>query len=198
MIPEIGHFALVLAFAVALVQGSLPMLGAARGRADWMALARPAAVLQFVFILVAFLALMQAYVVSDFTVLNVVRNSHSTKPMLYKISGVWGNHEGSMLLWVLILALFGAAVALFGRNLPATLRARVLGVQAWIALGFLAFTLLTSVHAFATDPERGLFILLLLCVAIGGSLTLFAVRAPALRAGGLFAPVSPATISSQK
>jgi cytochrome c-type biogenesis protein CcmF len=346
VIPEIGHFALILALVVSVVQGSVPMLGAARGRADWMALARPAAILQFVFMLAAFLALMQAYVASDFTVLNVVRNSHSTKPLLYKISGVWGNHEGSMLLWVLILALFGAGVALFGRNLPAGLRARALGVQAWIAFGFLAFTLLTSnpferilpppangndlnpllqdpglafhppmlyagyvgfsiafsfaiaaliegrvdaawarwvrpwtlaawcfltggivlgswwayyelgwggwwfwdpvenvsfmpwlmgtallhsavvvekrdalkvwtillailtfslsligtfivrsgvltsVHAFATDPERGLFILLLLCVAIGGSLTLFALRAPALKTGGLFAPVS--------
>ena len=346
MIPEIGHFALILALLVALVQGSLPMLGAARGRADWMAVARPAAVLQLLLMLTAFLALMQAYLASDFTVLNVVQNSHSAKPLLYKITGLWGNHEGSMLLWILILALFGAAVALFGRNLPATLRARVLAVQAWIALGFLAFTLftsnpfarvfpppengndlnpllqdpglafhppmlytgyvgfsiafsfavaaliegrvdaawarwvrpwtlaawcfltagialgswwayyelgwggwwfwdpvenvsfmpwlmgtallhsavvvekrdalkvwtillailtfslsligtfivrsglLTSVHAFATDPERGLFILVLLCITIGGSLTLFAIRAPALKAGGLFAPIS--------
>ncbi len=346
MIPEIGHFALILALLVALLQGSLPMLGAARGRADWMALARPTAVLQLVLVLIAFLALMQAYVTSDFSVLNVALNSHSAKPLLYKITGVWGNHEGSLLLWVLILALFGAAVSLFGGNLPASLRARVLGVQAWIAVGFLAFTiltsnpferlvpapengrdlnpllqdpglafhppmlytgyvgfsiafsfaiaaliegkvdaawarwvrpwtlaawcfltagialgswwayyelgwggwwfwdpvenvsfmpwlmgtallhtavvvekrdalkvwtillailtfslsligtfivrsgLLTSVHAFATDPERGLFILLLLFITIGGSLLLFALRAPALKAGGLFAPVS--------
>jgi cytochrome c-type biogenesis protein CcmF len=289
---------------------------------------------------------MQAYVSSDFTVLNVVRNSHSAKPMLYKVSGVWGNHEGSMLLWVLILTLFGAAVAGFGANLPPGLRTRVLGVQAWISIGFLTFMLftsnpfervfpppldgrdlnpllqdpglafhppmlyagyvgfsiafsfavaaliegkvdaawarwvrpwtllawcfltagialgswwayyelgwggwwfwdpvenvsfmpwllgtallhsaivvekrnalkvwtillailtfslsligtfivrsglLTSVHAFATDPERGLFILILLCLTIGGSLLLFALRAPALKPGGLFAPVS--------
>jgi len=346
MIPEIGHFALILTLLVAFAQGSLPMLGAARGRADWMAFAGPTAVLQLVLMLAAFLALMQAYVVSDFTVLNVAENSHSTKPMLYKISGVWGNHEGSMLLWILILALFGAAVALFGGNLPATLKARVLGVQAWISIGFLLFTiitsnpferllpapadggdlnpllqdpglafhppmlytgyvgfsiafsfaiaaliegkvdaawarwvrpwtlvawcfltagialgswwayyelgwggwwfwdpvenvsfmpwlmgtallhtavvvekrnalkvwtillailtfslsligtfivrsgLLTSVHAFATDPERGLFILVLLCLTIGGSLALFAVRAPALKSGGLFQPIS--------
>jgi cytochrome c-type biogenesis protein CcmF len=346
VIPEIGHFALILALLVALAQGTLPLIGAARGRADWMALAGPTAVLQLALMLAAFLALMQAYVVSDFTVLNVVQNSHSSKPLIYKISGVWGNHEGSMLLWILILALFGAAVALFGGNLPATLKARVLGVQAWIAIGFLAFTiltsnpfarvlpapangsdlnpllqdpglafhppmlytgyvgfsiafsfaiaaliegkvdaawarwvrpwtlaawcfltagialgswwayyelgwggwwfwdpvenvsfmpwlmgtallhsavvvekrnalkvwtillailtfslsligtfivrsgLLTSVHAFANDPERGLFILLLLCLTIGGSLALFALRAPSLKAGGLFHPIS--------
>jgi cytochrome c-type biogenesis protein CcmF len=346
VIPELGLFALILALAVALVQGSLPMVGAARGNLRWMALARPAAFLQFALVATAFLALMQAYVSSDFTVLNVVRNSHSAKPMLYKVSGVWGNHEGSMLLWVLILTLFGAAVAGFGANLPPSLRTRVLGVQAWISIGFLTFMLftsnpfervfpppldgrdlnpllqdpglafhppmlyagyvgfsiafsfavaaliegkvdaawarwvrpwtllawcfltagialgswwayyelgwggwwfwdpvenvsfmpwllgtallhsaivvekrnalkvwtillailtfslsligtfivrsglLTSVHAFATDPERGLFILILLCLTIGGSLLLFALRAPALKPGGLFAPVS--------
>jgi cytochrome c-type biogenesis protein CcmF len=157
MIPEIGHFALILALLVALAQGTVPMLGAARGRADWMALAGPTAVLQLVLMLTAFLALMQAYVVSDFTVLNVAQNSHSSKPLIYKISGVWGNHEGSMLLWILILALFGAAVALFGGNLPATLKARVLAVQAWIAIGFLLFTILTS-NPFARllpAPENG-------------------------------------------
>ena len=346
MIPELGLFALILALAVALVQGSLPMIGAARGDGRLMALARPAAFLQLALVATAFLALMQAFVISDFTVLTVVRNSHSAKPMLYKIAGVWGNHEGSMVLWVLILALFGAAVAGFGENLPPTLRARVLAVQAWIAIGFLAFSLftsnpfervfpppldgqslnpllqdpglafhppmlyagyvgfsiafsfaiaaliegrvdpawarwvrpwtlaawcfltggialgswwayyelgwggwwfwdpvenvsfmpwlmgmallhsaivvekrdalkvwtlllaiitfslsligtfivrsglLTSVHAFATDPERGLFILVLLCLTIGGSLLLFALRAPALKPGGLFSPVS--------
>ena len=346
MIPEIGHFALILALMVALVQGSVPIIGAARGQTAWMDVARPAALLQLGLITIAFLALMWAYIVSDFTVLNVVQNSHTSKPLLYKISGVWGNHEGSMVLWVLILAAFGAAVAIFGGNLPPPLRARVLSVQAWIAIGFLAFSLLTSnpferifpaplngndlnpllqdpglafhppmlyagyvgfsmafsfaiaaliegrvdpawarwvrpwtlvawcfltagialgswwayyelgwggwwfwdpvenasfmpwlmgtallhsaivvekrdalkawtvllailtfslsligtfivrsglltsVHAFATDPERGLFILLLLCVSIGGSLILFALRGPALQAGGLFAPVS--------
>ena len=346
MIPEAGHFALILALAVAVVQGSVPMIGAARGRETWMALAAPSAVLQLLFVLAAFLALTYAFVTSDFTVLNVVQNSHSAKPMLYKVSGVWGNHEGSMVLWVLILAVFGAAVAMFGGNLPPALRARVLAIQAWISVGFLSFSLftsnpfarvfpppldgndlnpllqdpglafhppmlymgyvgfsmafsfaiaaliegrvdaawarwvrpwtlaawcfltggialgswwayyelgwggwwfwdpvenvsfmpwlmgtallhsaivvekrdglkawtillsiltfslsligtfivrsglLTSVHAFATDPERGLFILLLLCVTIGGSLILFAVRAPALKSGALFAPVS--------
>ncbi|MHA1567991.1 MAG: heme lyase CcmF/NrfE family subunit [Alphaproteobacteria bacterium] len=346
MIVEIGHYALVLALFVALTQGSLPLVGAQTGNAAWMALARPAAIAQFALIAIAFLALMQAYVTSDFSVVNVVRNSHSAKPLLYKISGTWGNHEGSMLLWVLILAAYGLMVALFGRNLPTALRARVLAVQALIAVGFLLFLLLTSnpfervfpapadgndlnpllqdpglafhppflylgyvgfsmafafaiaalisgrvdpawarwvrpwtlvawcaltvgvvlgswwayyelgwggwwfwdpvenaslmpwiagtallhsaivvekrdalknwtvllailafalsligtflvrsgvltsVHAFATDPARGLFILFLLIVIIGGALTLYAWRAPALKQGGLFAPVS--------
>jgi cytochrome c-type biogenesis protein CcmF len=346
MIVETGHFALVLALVVALVQGTLPMVGAARGNAVWMALARPAAAVQFAAVAVAFAALTQAYVTSDFSVLNVASNSHSAKPMLYKITGVWGNHEGSLLLWVLILSLFGAAVAAFGGNLPPALRARVLAVQALIAIGFLSFMLftsnpfvrvfpapvdgnglnpllqdpglafhppflylgyvgfsitfafaiaaliegrvdaawarwvrpwalaawsfltlgvglgswwayyelgwggwwfwdpvenasfmpwlvgtallhssvvcekrealkswtvllaivafsfsllgtflvrsgvLTSVHAFATDPTRGVFILAFLVVVVGGSLALYAVRAPRLRAGGLFAPVS--------
>ncbi len=346
MIPELGHFALILALLVALAQAAVPLIGAQRGNLGWMEMARPAALLQFFFVALAFGALTHAYVTSDFSVLNVVKNSHSDKPMLYKISGVWGNHEGSMLLWVLILAVFGCAVALFGTNLPPSLRARVLAIQAWIAVGFLAFSLftsnpferifpaplngqdlnpllqdpglafhppmlyvgyvgfsmafsfaiaaliegrvdaawarwvrpwtlvawcfltagiglgswwayyelgwggwwfwdpvenvsfmpwllgtallhsaivvekrnalkvwtillailtfslsligtfivrsglLTSVHAFATDPERGFFILILLAITIGGSQTLFAIRAPALKSGGLFAPVS--------
>src|SRR3546814_710095 len=139
MIIELGHFALILALAAAVLQGSLPMIGAARGDAAWMALARPAAFAQLVLVVFAFGALTHAYVTSDFTVANVVANSHSAKPLLYKITGVWGNHEGSMLLWILILALFGSAVAAFGGNLPPSLRARVLGVQAWIGIGFIAF-----------------------------------------------------------
>ena len=346
MIAELGHFALILALMVALAQSIVPMVGAARRNARMMALAGPAASAQLVLILIAFGALTYAYVVSDFSVYNVVANSNSLQPMLYKVSGVWGNHEGSLLLWVLILALYGAMVALFGDNLPPTLKARVLSVQAIIAVGFLAFLLLTSnpferifpapvdgkdlnpllqdpglafhppmlyagyvglstafsfavaaliegkvdaawarwvrpwtlvawgfltagivlgswwayyelgwggfwfwdpvenasfmpwliatallhsaivvekrdtlkgwtillaiigfslsligtflvrsgvltsVHAFATDPERGLFILLLLVVAIGGSLTLFALRAPVMKGGGLFRPIS--------
>ena len=346
MIPEIGHYALILALFAALIQGTLPLAGAQRGDVAWMALARPAAGIQFIFILTAFLALMHAYVTSDFSVLNVVNNSHSAKPLLYKISGVWGNHEGSMVLWMLILSLFGCAVALFGGNLPPTLRARVLAVQGLIGTGFLLFMLftsnpfervfpapldgndlnpllqdpglafhppflylgyvgfsmafsfaiaaliegrvdaawarwvrpwtlvawcsltlgialgswwayyelgwggwwfwdpvenasfmpwlagtallhsatvaekrdalkswtillaiitfslsligtflvrsgvLTSVHTFAQDPTRGLFILGLLIIAIGGSLVLYALRAPAMKAGGLFAPIS--------
>jgi cytochrome c-type biogenesis protein CcmF len=346
LITEIGHFALVLALLVALVQGIVPLVGAQRGDAAWIALARPAAGLQFALILISFAALMHGYVTSDFSILNVWQNSHTAKPLLYKISGVWGNHEGSLLLWVLILALFGLAVAVFGGNLPSSFRARALAVQALIAVGFLAFMLwtsnpferlipahpegrglnpllqdpglafhppflylgyvgfsmafsfavaaliegrvepawarwvrpwtlaawcfltvgialgswwayyelgwggwwfwdpvenasfmpwlagtallhsaivvekrdalknwtillailtfslsllgtflvrsgvLTSVHAFATDPERGTFILAFLCVVVVGSLTLYAVRAPSMRGGGLFAPVS--------
>src|SRR5213082_4247237 len=346
MITEIGHFALVLALCVSVLQASLPLYGAARGDGAMIAWARPASVAQCLFVATAFFALMHAYAVSDFSLANVAANSNSTKPLLYKLTGVWSNHEGSMLLWVFILTLFGAAVALFGRNLPPTLRARVLAVQAMIGVGFLLFILftsnpflrlwpapadgmglnpilrdpglafhppclylgyvgfsitfcfavaaliegqvdpawarwvrpwtlaawcalttgiamgswwayytlgwggwwfwdpvenasfmpwlvgtallhsaivverrdtlkswtillaivafalsmlgtflvrsgvLTSVHAFAVDPARGAFILGLLTVAIGGSLTLYAVRAPALKAGGLFAPLS--------
>lgn len=346
MIPEIGHFALILAFLVALTQAVVPLVGAQRGDGAWMAAARPMAVAQFLFIAIGFAALTYAYVVSDYSVVNVAENSNASMPMLYKVTGVWGNHEGSLLLWVLILALYGLGIALFGRNLPAALRARVLSVQAMISIGFLAFLLftsnpflrfdpaplvgrdlnpllqdpglafhppflylgyvgfsitfsfavaaliegrvdaawarwvrpwtlaawafltlgvamgswwayyelgwggfwfwdpvenssfmpwiagtallhsaivtekrdtlkswtillailtfslsllgtflvrsgvLTSVHAFATDPSRGLFILIFLFVVIGGSLSLYAARAPQLKTGGLFAPIS--------
>jgi cytochrome c-type biogenesis protein CcmF len=144
MITEIGHFALVLALCIALLQASLPLYGAARADGLLIAWARPAAIAQFLFIAIAFVALMHAYAVSDFSLANVAANSNSTKPLLYKLTAVWSNHEGSMLLWVFILTLFGAAVALFGRNLPPTLRARVLAVQAMIAVGFLVFILFTS------------------------------------------------------
>jgi len=144
MITEIGHFALVLALCVALLQAVLPLYGAARGDGPLIAWARPAALAQFLFVAIAFVALMHAYAVSDFSLANVAANSNSTKPLLYKLTGVWSNHEGSMLLWVFILTLFGAAVALFGRNLPPTLRARVLAVQAMIGVGFLLFILFTS------------------------------------------------------
>jgi cytochrome c-type biogenesis protein CcmF len=346
MTVELGHFALVLALMVALWQMLVPLYGAWKGNGLLMAQARMAAVLQFALIALSFLALTNAYLVSDFSVLNVVENSHSAKPLIYKISGVWGNHEGSMLLWVMILALFGAAVAVFGTHLPASLRARVLAVQASIGVAFLTFILmasnpflrmtnppiqgqglnpilqdpalafhppflyagyvglsisfsfavaallegkvdaawarwvrpwtllswamltigiamgswwayyelgwggfwfwdpvenasfmpwlistallhsaivvekrgalkiwtillailafslsligtflvrsgvLTSVHAFAVDPERGLYILMILSFFIGGSLSLFALRASHLKAGGLFAPIS--------
>ena len=152
MLAELGHYALVLALCVALVQATLPLLGAARGHAGWMAVAGPAALAQLGLIGLAFAALMHAYIVSDFSVLNVAQNSHSTKPLLYKISGVWGNHEGSMLLWVTILALFGAAVAAFGRSLPPALKARVLAVQAMTGVGFLLFILATSDPFLRLDP----------------------------------------------
>lgn len=144
MIVELGHFALILAFATALVQMALPLAGAHLRRADWMAAAQPAATAQFLLIAFAFAALTYAFVTSDFSLRLVVLNSHTDKPMLYKVTGVWGNHEGSLLLWVLILAGFGATAAWFGDNLPRTLQARVLGVQGAVGVAFLAFILFTS------------------------------------------------------
>ena len=144
MIIELGHFALALAVVVAIVQMLAPLAARRLGYARLLELAAPAAVAQLALIAISFLALMHAYVVSDFSVDNVWANSHSAKPLIYRISGVWGNHEGSMLLWVLILALYGAAVAVFGRNLPASLKAHVLSVQASIAVAFGLFILITS------------------------------------------------------
>ena len=144
MIVELGHYALVMALAVSLLQSVLPVIGARRHDAALMQMAPSAAVAAFLFVLFSFVALTVAYVTSDFSVQNVVENSHSMKPMIYKISGVWGNHEGSMLLWILILVFFSALVALFGGNLPSTLKANVLAVQAWITSCFLLFVLLTS------------------------------------------------------
>src|ERR1700689_2537979 len=346
MITELGHFALILALFVAIIQSTVPLIGAARRHLGWMAVGRSCALIGFALTALSMLSLMHAYVTSDFTVLNVIQNSHTDKPLLYQITGVWGNHEGSMVLWVFMLSLCGALVSLFCDNLPAELRARVLSVQGMIGVGFLLFILLTSdpflrafppaangeglnpvlqdpglafhppflylgyvgfsvafafavaaliegrvdaawarwvrpwtlaswcaltigiamgswwayytlgwggwwfwdpvenasfmpwlagtalihssivvekrdtlkswtillaiitfslslvgtflvrsgvltsVHAFAADPERGTFILLLLVTAIGGSLMLYAFRAPALKGGGLFAPIS--------
>ncbi|WP_288941769.1 heme lyase CcmF/NrfE family subunit [uncultured Roseovarius sp.] len=144
MITELGHFALVLAFFVACVQAVVPLVGAHKRWPGWMAVAEPAANVQFLLTATAFAALTYAFVTSDFSVRLVTVNSHSAKPMLYKITGVWGNHEGSMLLWVLIVTLFGAFAAWFGGNLPPTLKARVLSVQAMIGAAFFAFILFTS------------------------------------------------------
>ncbi|TWB18751.1 cytochrome c-type biogenesis protein CcmF [Nitrospirillum amazonense] len=152
MIPELGHYALVLALVVALVQSVIPLWGAARRDPAMMEVGRTAAYCQFVALALAFGALTYAHVVSDFSVLNVVENSHTDKPMLYKVAGVWGNHEGSLVLWVFILALFGAMVAAFGRNLPASLRARVLAVQGMIGVGFLWFMVATSNPFTRVDP----------------------------------------------
>ncbi len=144
MIVELGHYALVLALGLALVQCTLPLWGASRGDAHLIALGPFAAIGQFIFMAIAFGALIHAFATSDFSVINVVANSHSSKPLIYKIAATWGNHEGSLVLWVLILAFYGALVALFGKNLPPTFRARVLGVQGLISVGFLTFMLLTS------------------------------------------------------
>ncbi len=144
MIPELGHFALILALFVALTQSCLPLIGAYRGDPRLMRLASSAALVQLAMIAIAYWALTYSFIVSDFTVELVAKNSNVLKPTLYKVSGVWGNHEGSMLLWVFILALFGGAVAAFGRNLPMSLKARVLSVHGMIGLAFLAFIVLTS------------------------------------------------------
>ena len=144
MIVELGHVALILALLVAIVQMIVPMVGAQRGWSDWMRVAVPAAQAQFLLTLAAFVALMHAFVVSDFSVRLVALNSHSMKPMLYKVAGTWGNHEGSMMLWMLILTLFGAMVAWGGAGLPPALKARVLSVQATVAVAFFSFILLTS------------------------------------------------------
>ncbi len=144
MIPETGHYALVLALAIALVQSVLPFAGARRRDPVLMQVAVPAAVAQFAFVALSFAALTACFVTSDFSVSLVFENSHSAMPLVYKISSVWGNHEGSMLLWVLILATFGAMVALFGGSIPVPLKATVLAVQSWISAAFYLFILLTS------------------------------------------------------
>src|SRR5271165_6781497 len=144
MIVEGGHYALVLALALALIQSTVPVLGARLGDAVLMNVARSTALAQLLFVATSFAALVTLHVTSDFSVANVFENSHSLKPLIYKITGVWGNHEGSMLLWVSILALFGGLVAAFGNNLPLSLRAHVLAVQAWIASAFYLFILITS------------------------------------------------------
>jgi len=144
VIPELGQFALVLALLLALVQGILPLVGAASGRPAWMALARPAAWGQFVFLLISFLMLAAAFVNQDFSVVYVAQNSNSLLPVHYRISAVWGAHEGSLLLWILILGVWSVAVATFSRSLPQVMAARVLGVMGLVSVGFLLFSLLTS------------------------------------------------------
>ncbi|MFQ5437368.1 MAG: heme lyase CcmF/NrfE family subunit [Paracoccaceae bacterium] len=144
MIAEIGHFSLILAFVVAIVQMIVPLIGAQKGWIAWMEVAVPAAWSQFLLTLLAFGALTHAFATSDFSLRLVAANSHSLKPMLYKLTGTWGNHEGSMLLWVFILTLFGAILAAFGQNLPSRLKALVLAVQSSIAVAFFAFILFTS------------------------------------------------------
>ncbi|HML09003.1 MAG TPA: heme lyase CcmF/NrfE family subunit [Xanthobacteraceae bacterium] len=144
MIPELGHYALMLALGLALIQASMPILGTRSGDPVLMSMAAPVALAQFVFVALAFGALAICYVTSDFSVLNVFENSNSAMPLLYRLTSIWGNHEGSMMLWVSILTLFGALVAVFGGNLPAALKANALAVQAWIAAAFHLFILTTS------------------------------------------------------
>jgi cytochrome c-type biogenesis protein CcmF len=144
MIPELGHFLLWLALGNALVLGTVPLLGAARGRLDWMAVARPSAMLQFALIVTSYLCLTAAFVQHDFSVLYVASNSNSALPLPFRIAAVWGGHEGSMLLWMLMQSGWALAVAIFSRRLPLPVLARILSVMGWLSVGFLLFTLVTS------------------------------------------------------
>jgi len=144
MIPELGHFALIVAFAISIVQSIVPLIGAAKNDSALISMARPAALTQFLFVGLAYAAVTQAFIVHDFSVLYVSRHSNLVQPLMYRISGVWGSHEGSLLLWSLILSLWTIAVAIYSRNLPEILMARVLAVMAMISTGFLAFMLFTS------------------------------------------------------
>ncbi len=144
MIPELGQFALIVALLLAIVQSLVPLVGAGLGNRAWMAVARPAAYGQFAFLLISFVMLASAFIAQDFSVAYVAQNSNSLLPMQYRISAIWGGHEGSLLLWVLILGAWTIAVAAFSRSLPLIMVARVLGVMGLISIGFLLFTLLTS------------------------------------------------------
>jgi cytochrome c-type biogenesis protein CcmF len=144
VIPELGHFALWLALGTALMLGVLPLAGAARGRADWMAMARPLAAALTLLVLAAFASLTASFVRNDFSVLYVAFNANSATPLVYRIAGVWGGHEGSLLLWVLMLVLWMQAVSLFSRHLPRPVLARILSVMGLVAAGFLLFMLATS------------------------------------------------------
>ena len=151
MIPELGHFAMVLALLLALAQGALGIAGAHKGVREWMAVARPVAIGQFVFVAFAWFCLVWSFVHDDFTVVNVAQNSNTLLPFWYKVAASWGSHEGSLLLWVLMLAGWGFAVAVFSRHLPQEMVARVLGVMGLVAVGFILFMIATS------DPFDRLF-----------------------------------------
>ena len=147
MIPELGHFALILALVLSLVQAVVPLVGARRNSMALMAVGRPAAQGQFFFILFSYVCLTWAFITSDFSVQLAASNSHAETPVMYKITGVWGNHEGSLLLWAMSLSLWTVAVTVFSRHLPDAFLARVLGVLGMVSAGFISFTLVTS-HPF--------------------------------------------------
>jgi len=144
VIPELGQFALLLALAVGVIQGFVPLIGAAKGRADWMWVARPAAQTTFVFVATAFLCLASCFVSNDFSVLYVASNSNSALPLPYRFAGVWGGHEGSLLLWLMMLSVWTLAVAQMSSHLPQALVSRILAVMGLISVGFLLFMLTTS------------------------------------------------------
>jgi len=144
MVPEVGQFALILALLLALTQATLPLLGAARGNRSWIAVAAPAGQAQFIFVAIAFGCLAYSFITNDFSVLNVATNSNSQLPLHYRLAATWGSHEGSLLLWTLMLGLWTVAVSLFSRHLPDEMVARVLSVMGVVSIGFLLFMLLTS------------------------------------------------------
>ena len=144
MIPEIGHFSLIIALLLALVQGILPIAGAAKGNASWMAVARPAAQGQFVFVAIAFACIAYSFLNNDFSVLYIATNSNSQLPAAYRFAAIWGGHEGSLLLWTQMLALWTLAVTVFSRHLPDEMVSRVLGVMGLVSAGFILFMLTTS------------------------------------------------------
>src|SRR5947207_5552180 len=157
MIPELGQIALLLALAVACIQGTLPLVGAARGRHDWMALARPAAQTHFVLVAIAFACLTSAFVRNDFSVLYVASNSNSALPLPYRVAGVWGGHEGSLLLWLMMLSVWMLAVAQLSRHLPQAVVSRILACVGLVSVGFLLFMLTTSnpFDRLASPPADG-------------------------------------------
>jgi cytochrome c-type biogenesis protein CcmF len=144
MVPEIGHFLLWLALGISIVLGVAPMLGAIKDRTDWMLLARPLTNILFVLVISAFICLVISFIKHDFSVLYVASNSNTALPLQYRIAGVWGGHEGSLLLWVLMLCSWMVAVARFSRHLPLPVLARILAVMGLVSVGFLLFMLLTS------------------------------------------------------
>ncbi|MCK5896682.1 MAG: heme lyase CcmF/NrfE family subunit [Cocleimonas sp.] len=144
MIPEIGHFALIIALSLAVIQAIFPILGVNSNKSHWMALAKPTAQAQFLFIGISFACLLYAFITSDFSVKLVANNSHTQMPTIYKVSSLWGNHEGSLLLWALILSGWGCAVSIFSRSIPTVMLARVLSVMGMVAIGFLLFMIMTS------------------------------------------------------
>src|SRR2546422_3010793 len=199
MIPELGQFALALALAVALLQAVLPIAGAANGNPAWMAVARPAAQAQALLVAFAFGCLTYAFVNNDFSVAYVAEHSNSALPLHYRIAGVWGGHEGSLLLWALMLGVWMTAVSLFSTHLPEEIVARVLGVMGLVSAGFLAFLLFTSnpfdrllppaadgrdLNPLLQDPGMGLHPPMLLIGYVGFSVA-FAFAVAALLSGRL-------------
>ena len=138
MVPEIGQFALIMALLLALTQATIPLIGAPRGNRSWIAVAAPAGQAQFIFVAIAFCCLAYSFITNDFSVLNVATNSNSQLPLHYRLAATWGSHEGSLLLWALMLGLWTVAVSLFSRHLPDEIVARVLSVMGVISVGFLA------------------------------------------------------------